>query len=102
MFLFIRECSSRVQVYGVQVVDALNMKQHVNFSALSQAEKLKSSTSLFSYSFCLQLETALRKNKLLKVLETTLKFRKRMHHIGIKLWSRIVEEWTTGKVPFFL
>lgn len=60
------------------MVNALNMKRLVDFSAFSPVETLKGSTSSFSYSFCLQLETALYKYKLLKILETTLKFRKSM------------------------
>lgn len=67
------------------MVNALNIKQLVNFSALSPVENLKGSTSLFSYSLRLQLETALYKYKLVKILETTVKFHKSMHHIGIKL-----------------
>ncbi len=67
------------------MVKAFNMKRLVNFNALSPVENLKGSTLLFNYSLCLQLETALYKYKLLKILETTLKFRKSMQHIGIEL-----------------
>lgn len=65
--------------------ECINYEWLVNFSIVSSSGNLKGSSLLFNYSFCLQLETVLYKYKLLKILETTVKFRKRVHHIDIKL-----------------